>query len=174
MNINQEKKRDTEDLISYLQLEEFQQQEEDRQYIEQQFLEQVEKLKEQLEKERLHHNSELILVKMQLQEATALLQQSEITKSSPEQCSEHLQKELKEERQLLSSLIKQRQCKTDPLSETTKSLGSNCDEAKEEEERQVREELQQKIEVLQQQLQQVKDCKEVAVQFDYLIPHSGI
>lgn len=104
---------------------------------------------------------------MQLQEATALLQQSEITKSSPEQRSEHLQKELKEERQLLSSLIKQRQCKTDPLS-------SNCDEAKEEEERQVREELQQKIEALQQQLQQVKDCKEVAVQFDYLIPHSGI
>ena len=74
----------------------------------------------------------------------------------------------------MSNLIKQRQCKTDPLSETTKSLSSNCDEAKEEEERQVREELQQKIEVLQQQLQQVKDCKEVAVQFDYLIPHSGI
>ena len=36
------------------------------------------------------------------------------------------------------------------------------------------EELLEEIESLQQQLQQVKDHKDVGVQFDYLIPQSGM
>ena len=47
------------------------------------------------------------------------------------------------------------------------------DEKKEE--KKLIEELQEEIESLQkQQLQEVKDHKEVGVQFDYLIPQSGM
>ena len=38
----------------------------------------------------------------------------------------------------------------------------------------LRKELLEEIESLQQQLQKVKNHKEVGVQFDYLIPQSGI
>ena len=54
-----------------------------------------------------------------------------------------------------------------------KSLKTKLDDEKKEEKK-LREELLEEIESLQQQLQQVKDHKEVGVQFDYLIPQSGM
>ena len=53
------------------------------------------------------------------------------------------------------------------------SLMTKLDDEKKEEKK-LRQKLQEEIESLQQQLQQVKDDKEVGVQFDYLIPQSGM
>ena len=57
--------------------------------------------------------------------------------------------------------------------EIIESLKTKLDDEKKEEKK-LREELLEEIESLQQQLQQVKDHKEVGVQFDYLIPQSGM
>ena len=56
--------------------------------------------------------------------------------------------------------------------EIIESLKTKLDDEKKEEKK-LREELQEEI-ALQQQLKQVKDHKEVGVQFDYLIPQSGM
>ena len=57
--------------------------------------------------------------------------------------------------------------------EIIESLKTKLEDEKKEEKK-LRQELLEKIESLQQQLQQVKDHKEVGVQFDYLIPQSGM
>ena len=88
---------------------------------------------------------------------------------------EKLQEELNDERQLSSSLMKERgkQVTASENDEIVESLKTKLDDGKKEEKK-LRQELQEEIESLQQQLQQVKDHKEVGVQFDYLIPQSGM
>ena len=105
---------------------------------------------------------------LQLQEANTLLQRAEKYK-------EELHKELKEERQLSSSLMKQKgkQVTASEKDEIIESLKTKLDNEKKEEKK-LRQELLEEIESLEQQLQQVKDHKEVGVQFDYLIPQSGM
>ena len=57
--------------------------------------------------------------------------------------------------------------------EIIESLKTKLDDEKKNEKK-LRQELLEEIESLQQQLQPVKDQKEVGVQFDYLIPQSGM
>ena len=123
--------------------------------------------KEQQEKEQQLQTNQTTLA-LQLQEANTLLQQAEKYK-------EELHKELKEERQLSSSLMKQKgkQVTASEKDEIIESLKTKLDDEKKEEKK-LRQELLEEIESLQQQLQQVKDHKEVGVQFDYLIPQSGM
>ena len=123
--------------------------------------------KEQQEREQKLQTNQATLA-LQLQEANTLLQQAEKYK-------EELHKELKEERQLSSSLMKQKgkQVTASEKDEIIESLMTKLDDEKKEEKK-LREELHEEIESLQQQLQQVKDHKEVGVQFDYLIPQSGM
>ena len=123
--------------------------------------------KEQQEREQQLQTNQATLA-LQLQEANTLLQQAEKYK-------EELHKELKEERQLSSSLMKQKgkQVTASEKDEIIESLKTKLDDEKKEEKK-LREELLEEIESLQQQLQQVKDHKEVGVQFDYLIPQSGM
>ena len=119
--------------------------------------------KEQQEREQQLQTNQATLA-LQLQEANTLLQQAEKYK-------EELHKELKEERQLSSNLMKQKgkQVTASEKDEVIESLKTKLDDEKKEEKK-----LQEEIESLQQQLQQVKDHKEVGVQFDYLIPQSGM
>ena len=123
--------------------------------------------KEQQEREQQLQTNQATLA-LQLQEANTLLQQAEKYK-------EGLHKELKEERQLSSSLMKQKgkQVTASEKDEIIVSLKTKLDDEKKEEKK-LRQELQEEIESLQQQLQQVKGHKEVGVQFDYLIPQSGM
>ena len=123
--------------------------------------------KEQQEREQQLQTNQATLA-LQLQEANTLLQQAEKYK-------EELYKELKEERQLSSSLMKQKgkQVTVSEKDEIIESLKTKLDDEKKEEKK-LRQELLEEIESLQQQLQQVKDHKEVGVQFDYLIPQSGM
>ena len=123
--------------------------------------------KEQQEREQQLQTNQATLA-LQLQEANTLLQQAEKYK-------EELHKELKEERQLSSSLMKQKgkQVTASEKDEIIESLKTKLDDEKKEEKK-LREELLEEIESLQQQLQPVKDHKEVGVQFDYLIPQSGM
>ena len=123
--------------------------------------------KEQQEREQQLQTNQATLA-LQLQEANTLLQQAEKYK-------EELHKELKEERQLSSSFMKQKgkQVTASEKDEIIESLKTKLDDEKKEEKK-LREELLEEIESLEQQLQQVKDHKEVGVQFDYLIPQSGV
>ena len=123
--------------------------------------------KEQQEREQQLQTNQATLA-LQLQDANTLLQQAEKYK-------EELHKELKEERQLSSSLMKQKgkQVTASEKDEIIESLKTKLDDKKKEEKK-LRQELLEEIESLQQQLQQVKDHKEVGVQFDYLIPQSGM
>ena len=123
--------------------------------------------KEQQEREQQLQTNQATLA-LQLQEANTLLQQAEKYK-------EELHKELKEERQLSSSFMKQKgkQVTASEKDEIIESLKTKLDDEKKEEKK-LREELLEEIESLQQQLQLVKDHKEVGVQFDYLIPQSGM
>ena len=123
--------------------------------------------KEQQEREQQLQTNQATLA-LQLQEANTLLQQAEKYK-------EELHKELKDERQLSSSLMKQKgkQVTASEKDEVIESLKTKLDDEKKEEKK-LRQELQEKVESLEQQLQQVKDHKEVGVQFDYLIPQSGM
>ena len=123
--------------------------------------------KEQQEREQQLQTNQATLA-LQLQEANTLLQQAEEYK-------EELHKELKDERQLSSSLMKQKgkQVTASEKDEIIESLKTKLDNEKKEEKK-LRQELLEEIESLQQQLQQVKDHKEVGVQFDYLIPQSGM
>ena len=123
--------------------------------------------KEQQEREQQLQTNQATLA-LQLQEANTLLQQAEKYK-------EELNKELKEERQLSSNLMKQKgkQVTASEKDEIIESLKTKLDNEKKEEKK-LRQELLEEIESLQQQLQQVKDHKEVGVQFDYLIPQSGM
>ena len=123
--------------------------------------------KEQQEREQQLQTNQATLA-LQLQEANTLLQQAEKYK-------EELHKELKEERQLSSSLMKQKgkQVTASEKDDIIESLKTKLDDEKKEEKK-LREELLKDIDSLQQQLQQVKDHKEVGVQFDYLIPQSGM
>ena len=123
--------------------------------------------KEQQEREQQLQTNQAKLA-LQLQEANTLLQRAEKYK-------EELHKELKEERQLSSSLMKQKgkQVTASEKDEIIESLKTKLDDEKKEEKK-LRQELQEEIESLQQHLQQVKDHKEVGVQFDYLIPQSGM
>ena len=93
---------------------------------------------------------------LQLQEANTLLQQAEKYK-------EELHKELKEERQLSSSLMKQKgkQVTASEKDDIIESLKTKLDDEKKEEKK-LRQELQEEIESLQQQLQQ------------FIIPQSGM
>ena len=122
--------------------------------------------KEQQEREQQLQTNQATLA-LQLQEANTLHQQAEKYKE--------LHKELKEERQLSSSLMKQKgkQVTASEKDEIIESLKKKLDDEKKEEKK-LRQELLDEIESLQQQLQQVKDHKEVGVQFDYLIPQSGM
>ena len=111
--------------------------------------------KEQQEREQQLQTNQATLA-LQLQEANTLLQQAEKYK-------EELHKELKEERQLSSSLMKQ---KGKPVTASEKdeiieSLKTKLDDEKKEEKK-LRQELQEKVESLEQQLQQ------------FIIPQSGI
>ena len=123
--------------------------------------------KEQQEREQQLQTNQATLA-LQLQEANTLLQRAEKYK-------EELHKELKEERQLSSSFMKQKgkQVTASEKDEIIESLKTKLDDEKKEE-KELRKELLEEIESLQQQLQQVKDHKEVGVQFDYLIPQSGM
>ena len=123
--------------------------------------------KEQQEREQQLQTNQATLA-LQLQEANTLLQRAEKYK-------EELHKELKEERQLSSSLMKQKgkQVTASEKDEIIESFKTKLDDEKKEE-KILRKELLEEIESLQQQLQQVKDHKEVGVQFDYLIPQSGM
>ena len=123
--------------------------------------------KEQQEREQQLQTNQVTFA-LQLQEANTLLQQAEKYK-------EELHKELKEERQLSSNLMKQKgkQVTASEKDEIIESLKTKLDDEKKEEKK-LRQELLEEIESLQQQLQQVKDHKEVGVQFDYLIPQSGM
>ena len=123
--------------------------------------------KEQQEREQQLQTNQATLA-LQLQQANTLLQQAEKYKKE-------LHKDLKEERQLSSSLMKQKgkQVTASEKDEIIESLKTKLDDEKKEEKK-LRKELLEEIESLQQQLQPVKDHKEVGVQFDYLIPQSGM
>ena len=69
--------------------------------------------------------------------------------------------------------LKGKQVTASEKDEIIESLKTILDNEKKEEKK-LREVLQEEIESLQQQLQQVKDHKEVGVQFDYFIPLSGM
>ena len=111
--------------------------------------------KEQQEREQQLQTNQATLA-LQLQEANTLLQQAEKYK-------EELHKELKEERQLSSSLMKQKgkQVTASEKDEIIESLKTKLDDEKKEEKK-LRQELQEEIESLEQQLQQ------------FIIPQSGI
>ena len=120
--------------------------------------------KEQQEREQQLQTNQATLA-LQLQEANTLLQQAEKYK-------EELNKELKEERQLSSSLMKQKgkQVTASEKDEIIQSLKTKLDDEKKEEKK-LRQELLEEIESLQQQLLQVKYHKEVGV---HRIPQSGM
>ena len=111
--------------------------------------------KEQQEREQQLQTNQATLA-LQLQEANTLLQQAEKYK-------EELHKELKEERQLSSSLMKQKgkQVTASEKDEIIESLKIKLDDEKKEEKK-LRKELLEEIESLQQQLQQ------------FIIPQSGM
>ena len=111
--------------------------------------------KEQQEREQQLQTNQATLA-LQLLEANTLLQQAEKYK-------EELHKELKEERQLSSSLMKQKgkQVTASEKDEIIESLKTKLDDEKKEE-KILRQELQEEIESLQQQLQQ------------FIIPQSGM
>ena len=111
--------------------------------------------KEQQEREQQLQTNQATLA-LQLQEANTLLQQAEKYK-------EELHKELKEERQLSSSLMKQKgkQVTASEKDEIIESLKTKLDDEKKEEKK-LRQELQEKVESLEQQLQQ------------FIIPQSGM
>ena len=111
--------------------------------------------KEQQEREQQLQTNQATLA-LQLQEANTLLQQAEKYK-------EELHKELKEERQLSSSLMKQKwkQVTANEKDEVIESLKTKLDDEKKEEKK-LRQELQEKVESLEQQLQQ------------FIIPQSGM
>ena len=111
--------------------------------------------KEQQEREQQLQTNQATLA-LQLQEANTLLQQAEKYK-------EELHKELKGERQLSSSLMKQKgkQVTANEKDEIIESLKTKLDDEKKEEKK-LRQELLEEIESLQQQLQQ------------FIIPQSGM
>ena len=111
--------------------------------------------KEQQEREQQLQTNQATLA-LQLQEANTLLQQAEKYK-------EELHKELKEERQLSSSFMKQKgkQVTASEKDEIIESLKTKLDDEKKEEKK-LRQELQEKVESLEQQLQQ------------FIIPQSGM
>ena len=111
--------------------------------------------KEQQEREEQLKTSKATLV-LQLQEANTLLQQAEKYK-------EELQKELKEERQLSSGLMKQKgkQVTASEKDEIIELLTTKLDDEKKENKK-LKQELQEKVESLEQQLQQ------------FIIPQSGM
>ena len=111
--------------------------------------------KEQQEREQQLQTNQATLA-LQLQEANTLLEQAEKYK-------EELNKELKEERKLSSSLIKQKgkQVTASEKDEIIESLKTKLDDEKKEEKK-LRQELLEEIESLQQQLQQ------------FIIPQSGM
>ena len=107
---------------------------------------------EQQEREQQLQTNQATLA-LQLQEANTLLQQAEKYK-------EELNKELKEERQLSSSLMKQKgkQVTASEKDEIIESLKTKLDDEKKEEKK-LRQELQEKVESLEQQ---------------FIIPQSGM
>ena len=111
--------------------------------------------KEQQEREQQLKTNQATLA-LQLQEANILLQQAEKYK-------EELHKELKEERQLSSSLMKQKgkQVTASEKDEIIESLKTKLDDEKKEE-KNLRQKLQENVESLEQQLQQ------------FIIPQSGM
>ena len=111
--------------------------------------------KEQQEREQQLQTNQATLA-LQLQEANTLLQQAEKYK-------EELHKELKEERQLSSSFMKQKgkQVTANEKDEIIESLKTKLDDEKKEEKK-LKQELLEEIESLQQQLQQ------------FIIPQSGM
>ena len=110
--------------------------------------------KEQQEREQQLQTNQATLA-LQLQEANTLLQQAEKYK-------EELHKELKDERQLSSSLMKQKgkQVTASEKDEVIELLKTKL--YKEKKEEKLRQELQEKVESLEQQLQQ------------FIIPQSGM
>ena len=111
--------------------------------------------KEQQEREQQLQTNQATLA-LQLQEANTLLQQAEKHK-------EELHKELKEERQLSSSFMKQKgkQVTASEKDDIIEFLKTKLDDEKKEEKK-LRQELQEEIESLEQQLQQ------------FIIPQSGM
>ena len=125
------------------------------------------KEKEQLQED--HHHQLLLRDKeqqereQQLQTNQATLQEANTLLQQAEKYKEELHKKLKEERQLSSSLMKQKgkQVTASEKDEIIESLKTKLDDEKKEEKK-LREELQEKVESLEQQLQQ------------FIIPQSGM
>ena len=125
------------------------------------------KEKEQLQED--HHHQLLLRDKeqqereQQLQTNQATLQEANTLLHQAEKYKEELHKKLKEERQLSSSLMKQKgkQVTASEKDEIIESLKTKLDDEKKEEKK-LREELQEKVESLEQQLQQ------------FIIPQSGM
>ena len=111
----------------------------------------------------------------QLQKATHLLEQLNIANASLEEHNLKLQNQIREERRLVASTLKKQKEKEVVLrekDEIIKSLENKLDEEKKEEKK-LRQGLQEEINSLEQ-LHQMKVHKDVSVQFDYLIPQSGM
>ena len=117
----------------------------------------------------------LIILYLEKEAITGELHEANIQHQLSKKQVEKLQEELKDERQLSSSLMKQKgkQVTASEKDEIIESLKTKLDDEKKEEKK-LRKKLLEEIESLEQQLQQMKDHKEVGVQFDYLIPQSGM
>ena len=117
------------------------------------------------EKEQLQEDHQLLLRDKEQQEREQQLHTNQATLAlqQAEKYKEELHKELKEERQLSSSLMKQKgkQVTASEKDEIIKSLKTKLDDEKKEEKK-LRQELQEKVESLEQQLQQ------------FIIPQSGM
>ena len=159
--------------------EEMYQNEKDRQLYEQLFQEEYDEKTSQQTKELkvISNKEDKVQFTQQLQKVTYLLEQSNIAKASLEEQNLQLQNQIKGERRLMASTLKKQKEKEDVLrerDEIIQSLENKLDEEKKEEKK-LRRGLQEKIESLQLHLHQhVKDHKDVSVQFDYLIPQSGL
>ena len=140
-------------------------QEREREFYQEQLQREI-KEKEQIQadlQERDEQVQEKAALIQKFNEDTAHLKE---TKATLEAHIDKLQKELQEERQLMSRWMKQKEkeVKTDTVSENDeeiKSLKNKMDEEKKEEKK-LRQELQEKVESLEQQLQQ------------FIIPQSGM
>ena len=150
-------------------------------------LEDVQKAKaflmEQMNKERQLVSSLIKEREKEEKKVRDLRQELTQVQISPEKRNEQLQKEidrlqneLKDEKQISSSLMKQKgkRVTASEKDDIIELLKTKLDDEKKKE-KTLREELQEEIESLQQQLhQRVKDYKEVGVQFDYLISQTGM
>ena len=137
------------------------------------------KEKEQIQQERDEQVQEKAVLTQQLNETTTLLQIQQSTATVSLEEYQQLEKKTKEEKE---EFIQQHKEATTQLKKAEKvqvSLEEHNEQLKQElkEERRLVSSLMKKQEEAKKnfkELQQVKDHKEVGVQFDYLIPQSGM